>query len=378
MRKKLAIICANTEQLPLVNKAKEMGIETHCFAWDKEGFTQCKGIADYFHPVSTLEKERILEICKEIKVDGVTSIMNDFAMPTVAFVAQGMGLIGNNYEDMLIPGNKFLARQAYKKNGVSSPKFALVTENVDLNDFKYPLIVKPTDGRSTMGVFKVEKEEDLQNAIKLSLENSYRKEVLIEEFIEGVEVSLDSISYKGKHYILAIKERELTQGINSKVKTAGHWPLELPVEIKEKLINENKKALDAINFKYGATNNEFRINKDGEVFLIEVNPRMAGDCSHIIMQLYNGYDIVKGVIDVALGQFKEPVITETKYAGIYYLSKQTAWVKQIIENKDKDPDIKFVELQDDELQDLRSCADRTGYFIYQSDHKRRWGENNIT
>ena len=371
-KKKLAIICANIEQMPLVTKAKEMGVETHCFSWDKEGFTQCKGIADYFHPISTLEKELILEKCKEINVDGVTSIMNDFAVPTVAYVAQGMGLIGNNYEDSLIPANKFLARQVYQKFGVSSPRFALVRENTDLTEFRYPLIVKPTDGRSTMGVIKIEKKEELLDAIQTALENSYRREAIIEEFIEGIEVSVDSISWNGKHYMLAIKERELTTGINCKVKTAGHWPFELPSDIIEKIKRENQKAMDAINYRYGASNNEFRVNNAGEVFILEVNPRMAGDCSDVLMKLYNGYDIVKGVIDVALGQFEEPVINETKYAGIYYLCKQTEWVKKIIENSDNDPDIVYTEITNHELRDLSSVLDRTGYFIYQSDKKRRW------
>ena len=377
MKKKLAVICANIEQIPLVKRAKELGIETHCFSWDKEGYTDCKGLADYFHPISTLEKEQILEVCKELKVDGVASINNDFAVPTVAYVAQGMGLIGNNYEDSLIPANKFLARQTYQKHGVSSPRFVLASEGVDLTGFRYPLIVKPTDGRATMGVIKVEKEDDVQEAIRLSVENSYRKEAIVEEFIEGVEVSVDSISWNGKHYMLAIKERELTAGINCMVKTAGHWPFELPDHIQEKIKAENQKALDAINFKYGASNNEFRVNKDGEVFLLEVNPRLAGDYSHILMPLYNGYDIVKGVIDVALGQFEEPVITGFKYTGIYFLCKQTEWVKQVIENSDKYPEVVFTEMLDDELRDLRSCSDRTGCFIYQSDHKMMWCPNDI-
>ena len=374
MKKKLAIICANIDQVPIVLKAKEMGIETHCFGWDKENYTHCKGVADFFHPISILEKEQILEKCKELKIDGVTSINNDYAVPTVSFIAQEMGLIGNGYENSLIPANKFLARKTYQNYGVSSPRFILASEHNDLSGFRYPLIVKPTDGRATMGVIKVEKEGDLQDAIQESFKNSYRKEVIIEEFIEGIEVSVDSISNNGNHYILAIKERELTEGINCKVKTAGHWPFELPTEITEKIISENKKALNAINFKYGASNNEFRVNNNGEVFIIEVNPRLAGDYSHILMKLYNGYDILKGVIDVALGQFEEPIIKETKYAGIYFLSKQTEWVKDVIKNSAQDPEIIYTEISDDELKDLRSCSDRTGYFIYQSDYKRRWNQ----
>jgi biotin carboxylase len=372
MKKKLAIICASSDQIPLVNKAKEMGIETHCFSWDRENYTDCKGIADFFHPISILEKEQILEVCKEIKIDGVTSMIYDFAVPTVAYVAQGMGLTGNNYEDSLIPSNKFSMRQAFQRHGVSSPRFAVAGGSVDVTGFRYPLIVKPTDRCSSIGVTKVEKEEDLQEAIQRAQENSYRKEAIIEEFLSGIELSVDAISWNGKHYILVIKERELTAGVNCDVKIAGHYPLELPSDIQQKIINETQKALDAIKYRYGASNTEFRLDKDGNISILEVNPRMAGEYSHILMKLYNGYDVVKGVIDVALGQFEPPVITETKYSGIYFWTKRSEWVKYYIDHWKEDPDIVQIELFDRELRDTQNNVDRGGYFIYQSAQKRRW------
>ena len=375
MKKKLAIICASADQIPLVNKAKEMEIETHCFSWDKKNYTDCKGIADYFHPISILEKEQILEVCKDIKIDGVTSMIYDFAVPTVAYVAQGMGLPGNNYEDSLIPSNKFSMRQAFHRHGVNSPRFAIAGEGVDLTDFRYPLIVKPTDRCSSIGVTKVGKEEDLQEAIGRAQENSYREEAIIEEFISGIELSVDAISYHGKHYILVIKERELMSGVNCDIKVAGHYPIDLPSDILEKIKIETQKALNAIGYKYGASNTEFRVTKDGEVFILEVNPRMAGDYSHILMKLYNGYDVLKGVIDVALGQFEEPVFTENKYSGIYFLTKRSEWVRQYIENRENDTDIVQVELFNKESRDPQNNVDRMGYFIYQSDRKRRWETN---
>jgi len=368
MKKKLAIIRADSSQLSLINKAKEMGIETHCFAWDKEGFTDCKDIADYFHPISILEKELILEKCKEIKIDGVTSICSDTAVPTVAYVAQGMGLIGNRYEDMLILRSKYKARQTFFKNGMNSPRFAIAQEDVDLSGFKYPLIVKPVDRCGSDGAIKVEKEDDLQEAILRSKEISFSKEVLIEEFITGLEASVDSISWNGEHHVMVIKEREMIIENDCPVKMAGHYPFDLPVHIQNKIIEETQKALNSINFKNGASNTEFRIANDGTVIVLEVNPRMAGEKSHILMKLHNGYDVLKGVIDVALGQFEKPVFTQKKYSGVYYCRKNTENIRQAIENKEKDPDIVDAVLYMEEEKHLG----RIGYFIYQSEQKKRW------
>jgi biotin carboxylase len=311
-------------------------------------------------------------LCTEIKIDGVTSISVDTPVPTVAYVAQGMGLIGNNYEDMLITRDKYLVRKAFEKAGVSSPLFCIAQEggNPDLSGFKYPLIVKPTDRCASLGVTNVEKEEDLPNAIKRAQETSYSKQALIEECIKGIEVSIETISWNGKHYHLSLTDKETT-GAPDHVEIAHHEPSELSVEIQKKVIAETHKALSAINFNYGASDTEIMVTEKGNVYLIEINPRMAGDYSHILTPLYNGYDIVKGVIDVALNQFEEPVFTENKYCGIYFLTKGSEWVRHYIENREKDPDIVQVELFNTE-----NDVDRMGYFIYQSAQKRRWVPNN--
>jgi len=367
--KKLAIIGANEYQLPLVEKAKEMGIETHCFAWDKEGDTECRGIADYYHPISILEKEQILEKCKEIKIDGVASIMVDYAVPTVAYIAQNMGLPGNRYEDALITTNKYLLRQVFYRHGVKSPRFATVRESVDLSGFHYPLIVKPTDRSDSVGVIKVEREKDLKDAIQKAINDSYCKEAIIEELITGSEVSVDSISWNGKHYLLAIKDKDISKSIDFLL-LAKHYPSLLSEEIQNKIKDETIKALDAINFKYGAANTQFKINDAGDVFSIEINPRMPGDHAWMTIPLHNGYDYLKGVIDVALDQFEEPVFTDNKFSGMYYLYENTEWARQIIDHKNGDPDIVKMALFNEE----EKYKGRIGYFVYQSDKKRRWGE----
>jgi len=364
INKKLAIIGADKHQLPLFLKAKEMGVETHCFDRNREGYIRCKDFADYFHPIPVFEKEQILERCKEIKIDGVISKSNEQYIPIVAFVAQGMGLPGNRHEDMLIAANKFSRRQAFEQHGVKSPRFALAHENNDLSEFQYPLVVKPADCTKGAGVVKVEKEEELQATIRKARELSPRKEVIVEELIEGLEAGVDIISCGGVHHILAIKEREMFFDENQCLqKFADHYPLELSAPLEAKIIDETKKALNAIHFNYGASKAKFILTKKNEWFIIDVNPKMGG---HNLLRAHNGYDYIKGLIDVALGQFEKPVFTQKKYTGQYICSKNTDSIRQAIENKDKDPDIAEAGMYKEPY------LGRTGFLNYQSDIKRRW------
>lgn len=104
MKKKLAIIGGSYLQLPAVLKAKELGYEVHCFAW-RDGAV-CEAYADYFYPISIVEKEEILKECMRIGIDGITSIASDVAVLTVNYVASRMGLISNPDEYSEITTNK--------------------------------------------------------------------------------------------------------------------------------------------------------------------------------------------------------------------------------------------------------------------------------
>ena len=368
MKEKLAIIRADIPQQPLILKAKELGIETHCFAWDKDDFNDCKNIADYFHPISILEKEQILEKCKEIKIDGITSITNDFAVTTVAYIAENMRLPGNRYEDMVIAaGNKFSQRQAFHEQGVNSPRFAIAREGLDLTEFQYPLIVKPVDRNGSIGVKKVDNEAELQKAIQQAQQVSFSKEVIVEEFVFGCEATLDMISYQGEHYPIIISDTEI-MGHSDFTKKGYHQPTQLNIDIQTKIIAEAKKALDALKFEYGASDTEVMVTDSGEVKVIEINPRMGGDATEQLIRLSTGYDFIKGVIDVALGQFEKPVFPYKNFSGIHYFSEYTDSIRQTFENKEYDPNIVKAILFSEEEKHYG----RIGYIMYQSDRKKRW------
>lgn len=370
--KKLAIIGASYLQKPLVLKAKEMGIETHCFAWE-EGAV-CKEIADWFYPISIVEKEIILEKCKEVNIDAITSIASDLAIPTISFIAQKLGLVSNSSDCAQVATNKYKMRQRFAKFGVNSPRFAYAdadTTDLAISDFKFPLIVKPTDRSGSRGVFKVENRNDLTIAIKRAKEISFSKEAIIEEYIAGTEVSVETITWNGKHYILAITDKVTTEEPYF-VELEHHQPSILKEDVLSTIRQVTLKAIEALNIKYGASHTEIKITSTGEVYVIEVGARMGGDfIGSDLVQLSTGYDFVKAVIQVALGYFEKPIFKEINCAGVYFLSQNTKYIKQYIDNYSKYPEIISARITDDILHELQNSADRSGYFIYQSNKRMK-------
>jgi biotin carboxylase len=365
--KKLAIIGASYLQLPLVRKANEMGIETHCFAW--EDGAVCKDIAHFFYPVSILEKDRILEICKRVQIDGITTIASDAAVPTVSYVAGEMGLTGNAFDDAAAATDKYRMRQRFAEYSVSSPRFVIADAQYSIENFRFPLIVKPTDRSGSRGVKKIEYPAEVKEAVLRAQNESFSQQAIIEEYISGREVSVETISWKGEHYILAITDK-VTTGEPYFVELEHHQPSNLSEEIQQKIRSETIKALTALNVKYGASHAEFKITNDGNVFAIEVGARMGGDfIGSDLVYLSTGYDFVKGVIDISLGRFEKPVLPFKRYSGVYFLCKETEELLPVIQNLGKYPQIVEAEITDAELHAIQCSADRSGYFIYQTDKR---------
>ena len=369
--KTLAIIGASYLQLPLAKKAKEMGLRTICFAW-ADGAV-CKDEVDVFYPISIVEKEQILEICQKEQIAGICTIASDVAAPTVAYVAEQMGLIGNSYECALRANNKYLMRQAFTKSGVPCPQYWCHTEQSPLHHTPYtihlPLIVKPSDRSGSLGVMKVDRETDLIPAIKAAQEYSFKHEAMVEQFIEGREISVEFISYNGVHYPLQITDKVTTEAPHF-VELAHHQPADLTKAQYEEIYDLTKRALTALGVTNGASHSEYRITKEGRIYVMEIGARMGGDfIGAAMVQLSTGYDFVKGVIEVALGEFEKPVFGEPKYSGVLYVSEERKQLMPVLEHWQKYPELVAGEITRPGLRPVYCSADRTGYVIYQADYK---------
>lgn len=317
--KNLAIIGASYLQAPLINKAKEMGMKTHVFAWAANDVGE--KIADVFYPISIVEKERILEKCREIGIDGICSIASDLAAITVNYVAQEMNLVGNSMECTLQSTNKHSMRLCFERNGDPSPKSLYVSSVEDLKNvnLSYPVIVKPLDRSGSRGITKLEKRKGLAEAIETAKNQGFEKAALVEEFAEGQEYSVEFISWKGKHEFLALTHK-FTSGAPHFVETGHLEPAPVDEETKERVIEITRHALTSLGIRYGASHTELKISGSGKIQLIEIGGRMGGDfIGSTLVEISTGFDFVENVIRIAVGEEPHIVTGKRNAAAVRFI-----------------------------------------------------------
>lgn len=365
--KKLVIIGANDFQNQLILKAKSLGYETHVFAW-KDGSIGEK-TADYFYPISIVEKEKILEECKKIKPDGVCSIASDLATLTVNYVSENLGLNSNSYSVTHQCTNKYAMRKRMKEFGVKTPCFVKVNNDPstwNIDNLTFPLIVKPTDRSGSRGITKVFNKDELESAIKYATKDSFEQSAIIEEFIDGDEYSCECITVDGEHHFLAFTKK-YTTGSPNFIETGHCQPSDIDSDLHAVIKEEIFKALTALGVTNSASHTEFKVDENGNFGIIEIGARMGGDCiGSDLVKLSTGYDFIKMVIDVACGN---PIdFTQDEHFDkvcIKFIFNEDD-LKEMNEFKDKYPE-KIYRISEMEMENLGKTVDsssRIGYYIY--------------
>lgn len=372
MNKDIAIIGASYLQKPVVVKAKEMGFRTHVFAW--EDGAVCKDIADQFYGISIQDINAISDICRSICVSGVLTIASDICSITASHVANSLGLIGNDLECTKVATDKYLMRKQLTDAHIPCPEFIELTDaDMDLSviTFGYPMVVKPVDRSGSIGVTYVKSNEHLASSVDRARMLSFKRSVIVEEFVDGRELSVESISWKGEHYIVQITDKETT-GPPYFVENAHHQPASLTRSERHDIENLTHKCLTALGIKYGAAHTEIKINTLGKMYVIEIGARMGGDfIGGKLVELSTGYDYVKAVIEVATGMFRKPQIEIDKHAGIHYIFPQPGIIRDVITaGDDTVVEMGVMVRRGDEIQPITNSGQRPAYYIYQSDSRQ--------
>ncbi len=366
-KKKIAIIGATEFQLPLIRKAKQLGYETYVFAWAAGDVGEKE--ADHFVPISVIELEKIYDYCLENGIDFASSIGSDITILTVNYLLRRFGKPCNSEKTDEIATNKYKMREALSSHGVECPGYICVDHlplKKELAHLSYPMIVKPSDRSGSRGIFKVRDYEELCEALPVSMGESFEKKAVIEEYIDGPEYSCESISFKGKHKVLSITQKHTTGSPNF-IETGHDEPSDIPEECLEKVSDQIKMALDALSIEYGASHAEFKLDEQMNVHIIEIGPRMGGDCigSHLV-PLSTGYDFMKMVIDAAQGKEPDFYVAEhyDKASIRFIMTKDDIEAMNEVMKNEKYL-VMETHLEDNDINEkVTNSTDRHGYYIY--------------
>lgn len=372
--KKLAIIGGGVMAGYMGQACRRLGYEGHYFSMSDGKIDD--SLVDYFHEVNIFDKDRIVEICKEIGVDGVVST-TELSVHITAYVAEKLGLLGNPVDVAAVITDKYRNRECIKDlPDLLSPKYVEATciEDIENSGVTYPMILKPVSLGGKRGITVVHCHSELSSAFEYAAKSfrvGVKPQIIAEQFLDGgMECSVESISYKGQHTIVQITQKD-SGGAPHCVELGHHQPAPLSSEIWNKVVKGVSSGLTAIGLTNGPCHTEIKII-NGEVYLIEFNARPGG--GHIwypLVELSTGFDVMAAIARAAVGEL--PLIDTASfkhnYSGLYYVVKQTEHLKPIFDECQNQPWCKEKNYITDELTELvQNDMEHTNYMIYFSEN----------
>lgn len=378
--KKIMILGASILQLPAIKKAKEMGLEIVVVDMNpdaigfKEKDVKCEVI-------STIDTEKILEAARKHKIDGIMTLASDMPMRSVAKVSKELKLIGIDEDTALKTTNKALMRECLLKNGVPVPEFFKVNtknEFIDIIEYfkkkKMSCIIKPVDNSGSRGVDLISNFTNMDfinQSFEYSKKYSRNGDIIVEEYMEGPEVSVETLSINGICNVIQITDK-LTTGAPYFVEMGHNEPSMLNEEIKKEIAKVASAAANAVGIKNGPSHTEIKVTKNGPK-IVEIGARLGGDniTTHLV-PLSTGIDMVKCCIQIALGEKVDLKAKISKGSAIRYFHNNKGQVKSItgISDAIKIDGVKEVNIIHDigsKIEEIKNSTDRMGFVISQAD-----------
>ncbi|GIX41454.1 MAG: glycolate oxidase [Leptospiraceae bacterium] len=318
--KTIIIIGAGILQVPLIKTAKSMGLFTIVFDMD----SSAPGIeyADHFIPMSTKDVEGCVREAVKLsylrKIDGVITAGTD-ASKTVAAIANALNLPGIRYSAAEAATNKVLMRTTLAKHNIAVPKFKAIWNLQEtykaIDEIGLPVVLKPAENMGARGVIKISKREEIPKAYHHSKKYSPTGELIVEEFLEGPELSIDALAWNNNYIITGIADRIITG--EPYFLEIGH---NMPSSLSKEILNEASKtmirAMKAIGINHGAAKGDLKFTNKG-IYIGEIAARLSGGfMSSHTYPIASGVDLYKRAIQIALGEEPEPINEKFDYVCI--------------------------------------------------------------
>lgn len=363
--KKILILGAGEMQVPVIQKVNEMGYESIALDYDESaiGFKY----SNKKYVVSSTDAEKVLAVAKQENADALLTT-SDYPVNVVAKVSQILGLSSMLPEVANICTNKYLQRKLFSENGINAPKFYLLSEGIDLKDFKeFPYIVKPVDSSASRGVKKVNDAIELEEAIDEAKKYSRTSQVLIEQFIGGKEFSVETLSQNGETIIANITEKlVIGEEYGYFVEDTHIEPARINKEEWQLIESEVKKALMLIKADNCPSHTEVKL-WNGKPYIIEMACRLGGDyITSDLVPLSTGIDMLANLVRLSLGIPIEREKTINKVSCVQFLNPENYdRCKKFIDSRDSH--IIRSEIREYSDHRIENSLDRLGYVIMQAD-----------
>lgn len=324
--KKILLLGGSAQQLVAIRAAKELGYYTVVCDYLPDNPGQYE--ADKFYGISTTDVGAVYEVATKEGVDGILAYASDPAALPAAIVAERLGLPTNPAKSVEILGLKYPWRVFLQNNGFACPKMYSFNPETPINEiidkvknFKFPLVVKPTDSSGSKGVTVLDDYNELEKAISWADSYSRNKILIIEEYIQrGFPSVIGGDIFVWDRKVVLYGEMEcLRDTVKSPLIPIGKKkPAPLNEKQKNRIHDELQRIITALDIRFGELNIEIILDKEDNVHFLELGPRAGGNM--IPIQLSDAFDIdlVKANVQAAMGVTPDFVNTQVEsLAGCY-------------------------------------------------------------
>src|SRR3989440_5515220 len=330
MRGTALIIGGSRWQTDLIRRASELGLLT--IVTDISEHAPGRLVADEFIQIDTNDRDGLLEIARQKRVSVVLTDQSDRIVPVAAYLNEQLQLNGIRPDTARVFTDKYAMRNALAGSGFRMPHYAEVATVQEAlqagTEWGYPSILKPKNSQASLGVFKVADEQELRDRFAASMNESRDGKILVEEFIEGTEATVEGFSLDGKCTALAISEKEHYSS-NSCVARRLAYPPRFEAETLKRITETNEKVVNTLGLRDGISHGEYRL-RDGIPYLVEVAARGGGNrIASVIIEHVSGIDVYEMLIRRLLGQPVEMPARSSRSANLEFLHFRSGRVKAI-------------------------------------------------
>ena len=381
MQKRILVLAAGILQVPIIKRAHEMGI--YVIAADGDPNACGLKYADKAIVANITSEEEMLRVAHEEKIDGVIHPCSEVSMNVMGRINDELGLSGISKDQAIRATNKHLMREAFEAYGAPSPKSRCFTD-VEVawgsfcTDFVGACILKPSRNSGSRGIAKISsdiKMDEFARLFEISKNESRDKQVMLEQFIEGPEFSIEIIVWDGQVNVLTVTDKKTTEAPHF-VELGHNQPSCFPSETVEKIKAAAVAGVKALGVNNCACHAEAKL-MDGKAYLMEIGARLGGDfISTELTHLSTGIDMVAAAIDVALGL--EPDLSikeEPKGVCIRYFCPKPGKLVNISNTEIlNDAHVYLWEIYHkagDEIPEVTSSLSRSGHVIVTEDSPQK-------
>lgn len=302
--KKIMILGGDKNQLPLIKKAKELGL--YVILCDFRDNVQGIALSDVHYQINTLIPDLLIQVGEKEKPDGILT-NSEPTFISMATAAEKLGLRCLSLESTKLFKNKFLMREFCTEHGLLSPRYKCcynVEESLGFfSDLQKKCIIKPLDNSASRGVFSVNSENDIKSHFDqcISASSAENPAIIIEEYVTGTEFTIDGLMTPNGHRCLAISEKKHYE-YNENVACQLLFDNENDKFDYDQLRKVNDHLVNLTDIPFGLTHAEYKYS-DGKFYLIEIQARGGGNfIATDIVPFISGVDSYKEQLRWAVGE----------------------------------------------------------------------------